>query len=106
MRRAIQGLQISAEYVLTDGYAIPGLEQPNLAVWKGDQVSVTVGAASILAKVYRDRLMTELSLKFPGYGLEQHKGYITAEHTAALKKLGVSEIHRKSFANVAELLNK
>jgi len=50
--------------------------------------------------------MTELSLKFPGYGLEQHKGYITAEHTAALKKLGVSEIHRKSFANVAELLNK
>ena len=106
MRRAIQGLQTSAEYVLTDGYAIPGLEQPNLAVWKGDQVSVTVGAASILAKVYRDRLMTELSLKFPGYGLEQHKGYITAEHTAALKKLGVSEIHRKSFANVAELLNK
>lgn len=106
MRRAIQGLKTSAEYVLTDGYAIPGLEQPNLAVWKGDQVSVTVGAASILAKVYRDRLMTELSLKFPGYGLEQHKGYITSEHTAALKKLGVSEIHRKSFANVAELLNK
>lgn len=105
MRRAISALQIKPEYVLTDGYAIPGLAQPNLAVWKGDQVSVSVGAASILAKVHRDRLMVDLDLRYPGYGLAGHKGYITAAHTAALKKLGISEIHRKSFANIAELLN-
>ena len=105
MRRAISALQIKPEYVLTDGYAIPGLAQPNLAVWKGDQVSVSVGAASILAKVHRDRLMIDLDLRYPGYGLAGHKGYITAAHTAALKKLGISEIHRKSFANIAELLN-
>jgi ribonuclease HII len=106
MRRAISTLKISPEYVLTDGYAIPGLEQPNLAVWKGDQVSVTVGAASILAKVHRDRVMIELDQRYPGYGLAAHKGYITAAHTAALQKLGVSEIHRRSFANIAQLLNK
>lgn len=105
MRRAISALQIKPEYVLTDGYAIPGLAQPNLAVWKGDQVSVSVGAASILAKVHRDRLMLDLDVRYPGYGLAGHKGYITAAHTAALKKLGISEIHRKSFANIAELLN-
>ena len=105
MRRAISALQIKPEYVLTDGYARPGLAQPNLAVWKGDQVSVSVGAASILAKVHRDRLMVDLDLRYPGYGLSGHKGYITAAHTAALKKLGISEIHRKSFANIAELLN-
>ena len=105
MRRAISALQIKPDYVLTDGYAIPGLAQPNLAVWKGDQVSVSVGAASILAKVHRDRLMVDLDLRYPGYGLAGHKGYITAAHTAALKKLGISEIHRKSFANIAELLN-
>lgn len=105
MRRAISALQMKPEYVLTDGYAIPGLAQPNLAVWKGDQVSVSVGAASILAKVHRDRLMVDLDLRYSGYGLAGHKGYITAAHTAALKKLGISEIHRKSFANIAELLN-
>ena len=105
MRRAISALQIKPDYVLTDGYAIPGLAQPNLAVWKGDQVSVSVGAASILAKVHRDRLMVDLDLRYPGYELAGHKGYITAAHTAALKKLGISEIHRKSFANIAELLN-
>jgi ribonuclease HII len=106
MRRAINSLEIVPEYVLTDGYAIEGLAIPNLAVWKGDQVAVSISAASILAKVYRDREMVKLESKYPGYGLAKHKGYITAAHTKALGELGVTEIHRKSFANIAALVNK
>lgn len=105
MRRAIAGLTLTPEYVLTDGYPIEGLTVPNLAVWKGDQVAVSISAASILAKVYRDRIMIELDKKFPGYGLAKHKGYITAAHTAALELHGVSEIHRRSFANIEKLIN-
>lgn len=104
MRRAINGLEITPDYVLTDGYPIPGLTTPNLAVWKGDQVAISISAASILAKVYRDRIMIELDKKFPKYGLAKHKGYITASHTAAIKEFGVLPIHRKSFANIAVLL--
>jgi ribonuclease HII len=106
MRRAINSLEIVPEYVLTDGYAIEGLAIPNLAVWKGDQVAVSISAASILAKVYRDREMVKLDTKYPGYGLAKHKGYITAAHTKALAELGVTNIHRKSFANIAALVNK
>ena len=106
MRRAINSLEIVPEYVLTDGYAIEGLAIPNLAVWKGDQVAVSISAASILAKVYRDREMVKLDSKYPGYGLAKHKGYITAAHTKALGDFGVTEIHRKSFANIAALINK
>jgi ribonuclease HII len=106
MRRAINSLEIVPEYVLTDGYAIEGLAIPNLAVWKGDQVAVSISAASILAKVYRDREMVKLESKYPGYGLAKHKGYITAAHTKALGELGVTDIHRKSFANIAALINK
>ena len=105
MRRAINSLEIVPEYVLTDGYAIEGLAIPNLAVWKGDQVAVSISAASILAKVYRDSEMVKLDSKYPGYGLAKHKGYITAAHTKALGELGVTEIHRKSFANIAALVN-
>jgi ribonuclease HII len=106
MRRAINSLEIVPEYVLTDGYAIEGLAIPNLAVWKGDQVAVSISAASILAKVYRDREMVKLDSKYLGYGLAKHKGYITAAHTKALGELGVTDIHRKSFANIAALINK
>ena len=106
MRRAINSLEIVPEYVLTDGYAIEGLAIPNLAVWKGDQVAVSISAASILAKVYRDREMVKLDSKYPGYGLAKHKGYITAAHPKALAELGVTDIHRKSFANIAALINK
>jgi ribonuclease HII len=106
MRRAVNSLAIVPEYVLTDGYAIEGLAIPNLAVWKGDQVAISISAASILAKVYRDREMVKLDSKYPGYGLAKHKGYITAAHTKALGELGVTEIHRKSFANIAALINK
>ena len=101
MRRAINSLAIVPEYVLTDGYAIEGLAIPNLAVWKGDQVALSISAASILAKVYRDRIMREMDVKYPGYGFARHKGYITAAHTEALQALGITEIHRKSFANIA-----
>lgn len=104
MRRAVNALQIAPEYVLTDGYAIPGLTTPNLAVWKGDQVAISISAASILAKVYRDRIMVELDSEYPQYGLASHKGYITASHTDAIKQYGVLPIHRKSFANIAEII--
>ena len=106
MRRAINSLEVVPEYVLTDGYVIEGLAVPNLAVWKGDQVAVSISAASILAKVYRDRELVKLDAKYPGYGLAKHKGYITAAHTKALGELGVTEIHRKSFANIAALINR
>jgi len=106
MRRAINSLDIAPDYVLTDGYPIEGIAIPNLAVWKGDQVAISISAASILAKVYRDRVMIKLDAKYPGYGLAKHKGYITAAHTKALGELGVSEIHRKSFANIAALMNR
>jgi len=104
MRRAVMGLKTSAEYVLTDGYPIPGLTIPNLSVWKGDKVALSISAASILAKVYRDRIMIELDKKYPNYGLANHKGYITALHTDAIKKYGVLPIHRKSFANISAIL--
>ncbi len=104
MRRAVHALKVKPEYILTDGYSIPGMTEPNLAVWKGDQVAISISAASILAKVYRDRIMIELDRKYPNYGLANHKGYITALHTAAIKKYGVLPIHRKSFSNIAEIL--
>jgi ribonuclease HII len=105
MRRAVNGLKIMPDYVLTDGYAIPGLTTPNLSIWKGDQVVISISAASILAKVYRDRIMINLDRAYPNYGLATHKGYITALHIAAIKKFGVLPIHRKSFANIAALLD-
>ncbi len=103
MRRAINSLAVTPEYILADGYAIEGLAIPNLAVWKGDQVAQSISAASILAKVYRDRIMIENDAKYPGYGFAKHKGYITAAHTQALSRLGICEIHRKSFANIIAL---
>jgi ribonuclease HII len=103
MRRAVNALTIKPDYVLTDGYSIPGLDTPNLAVWKGDQVALSISAASILAKVHRDRIMLDLDGQYPGYGFADHKGYSTSVHEAAMRKLGVSDIHRQSYANVAEI---
>ena len=105
MRRAVLALAVKPEYVLTDGYAIEGLAIPNLAVWKGDQVSPSISAASIIAKVTRDRIMLELGEKYPGYGLEKHKGYVNSSHTKALKELGVTEIHRRSYKNIQALVD-
>jgi ribonuclease HII len=104
MRRAVAGLSIEPAYVLTDGYAIEGLALPNVAVWKGDQVVTAISAASIIAKVIRDREMIELDKKYPEYGFAKHKGYITAVHTAALAAHGPCAEHRKSFSNIAALL--
>ena len=104
MRRAVQGLEVTPAYVLTDGYAIAGLALPNLAVWKGDQVVTCISAASIIAKVTRDRIMRELDMTYPEYGFISHKGYITKVHTEALRTYGITPIHRRSFSNIAELL--
>jgi ribonuclease HII len=106
MRRAVQGLSITPAYVLTDGYAIDGLGIANLAVWKGDQVAHCISAASIIAKVTRDRIMRELDIEYPDYGFAKHKGYITAAHTKALNQHGPCIEHRRSFANIAALINK
>jgi ribonuclease HII len=106
MRRAVQGLSITPAYVLTDGYAIDGLGIANLAVWKGDQVAHCISAASIIAKVTRDRIMRELDVQYPDYGFAKHKGYITAAHTTALIQHGPCIEHRQSFANIAALINK
>jgi ribonuclease HII len=106
MRRAVQKLEIAPNYVLTDGYAIEGMITPSLAIWKGDQVAPSISAASVIAKVTRDQIMNELDVQYPGYGLAKHKGYITAAHTQAIAKLGVMDIHRKSYANIARALAK
>ena len=104
MRRAVNGLDLRPNYVLTDGYAIEGLAIPNIAVWKGDQVVTAISAASIIAKVTRDRMMIELDSQYPQYGFAKHKGYITAVHTAALQEHGPCPQHRRSFSNIAALL--
>jgi ribonuclease HII len=104
MRRAVKGLAVEPAYVLTDGYPIQGLAIPNVAVWKGDQVVTAISAASIIAKVTRDREMVELDKKYPQYGFAGHKGYITAAHTAALAEHGPCVEHRRSFSNIAALL--
>ena len=104
MRRAINALDVSPEYVLTDGYEVPGIALPSLAVWKGDQVALCISAASILAKVYRDRLMNVLDEEYPGYGFAEHKGYVTKIHSDAMKRLGITPVHRKSYSNVAKLI--
>lgn len=105
MRRAISALGEEPQFILTDGYEIEGLSSPSLAVWKGDQVAISISAASILAKVHRDQLMQTLDKQYPGYGLGLHKGYVTRAHQNALETLGVSPIHRRTYANVAALLN-
>jgi ribonuclease HII len=100
MRRAFAGLASHPGYVLTDGFAVQGLGAPNLAVWKGDRVAASVAAASIVAKVSRDRMMLELDERYPEYGFCRHKGYVTEEHARALAEHGPSPVHRRSFRNV------
>src|SRR4029453_11803181 len=101
MRRALATLTITPEYVLTDGFPVDGLGTPGLAVWKGDQVAACVAAASVVAKVTRDRIMCELDAVHPVYGFAEHKGYATPEHSAALAEHGPSPVHRYSYKNVA-----
>lgn len=100
MRRAVARLAAPPGYVLTDGFRVPGLTVPNLAVPKGDQAAACVAAASVLAKVTRDRIMVELDREWPGYGFAEHKGYCTSSHDRALSMHGPSPVHRYSFVNV------
>lgn len=97
MKRAVEGLNLKADYALIDGNRLPPLEIPCEYIIKGDAKSMSVAAASILAKVSRDRLCSEYAEKYPEYGFEKHKGYGTKAHTEALKKYGPCEIHRMSF---------
>ncbi|CAK0771100.1 RNase HII [Gammaproteobacteria bacterium] len=103
MQRAVMGLAIPPDEVWVDGNRPPNLPQIVRTVVRGDVTVPAISAASILAKVNRDRLMLELDCLYPGYGLAQHKGYPTAEHLAALRRLGPSLIHRQSFAPVRNL---
>jgi ribonuclease HII len=100
MHRAVQGLHIQPEYVLVDGNKLPKWNYTAEAVVKGDSRVAAISAASILAKVVRDREMVELDKQYPGYGLADHKGYPTKVHMDALDKLGITPIHRTSYAPV------
>ncbi|MBL8316338.1 MAG: ribonuclease HII [Rubrivivax sp.] len=100
MRRAVEGLRLPPHRVVVDGNRVPELRMPVAAVVKGDARLAAVSAASILAKVHRDRLCQDLEGRFPGYGFASHKGYPTAEHLAALRRLGPCAEHRLSFAPV------
>ncbi len=101
MRRAVAGLALHPGYVLTDGFRVPGLTSPNMAVIGGDRAAACVAAASVLAKVTRDRIMCDLHERLSRYGFAEHKGYCTAEHTEALLAHGPSDEHRFCYVNVA-----
>lgn len=100
LRRAVLRLDTSPDFVLTDGFAVDGLGVPNLAVWKGDQVVACVAAASVIAKVTRDRIMTGYHQEYPDYAFDIHKGYCTGLHQQRLELHGPSAIHRWCFENV------
>ncbi|MBF6395922.1 ribonuclease HII [Nocardia cyriacigeorgica] len=102
MRRAVAGLGRTPGYVLTDGFRVPGIPVPSLPVVGGDATAACIAAASVLAKVTRDRMMVELDQRLPGYGFAAHKGYNTPEHNAALRQLGPCAEHRRSWRNVRE----
>jgi ribonuclease HII len=103
IRRAVLLLDPRPAYVLTDGFPVAGLPAPGLAVWKGDRVAACVAAASVLAKVTRDRIMVGLHERFPTYDFARHKGYVTPEHAAALDTHGPCAEHRHSYVNVARV---
>lgn len=106
LRRALARLTVTPGYVLTDGFAVAGLGVPGLAVWKGDRVAGCIAAASVVAKVTRDRIMCELASSYPQYGFDGHKGYITPEHTAAMIEHGPCSEHRFSYVNVAAVMGR
>ena len=104
MRRAVEGLRLAPKLVLVDGNRLPSLPMRGEAVVKGDALVAAISAASILAKVTRDRLCLELDQQYPAYGFARHKGYGTAQHLAALKEQGACPQHRRSFRPVSEAL--
>jgi ribonuclease HII len=104
MRRAVAGLPVRPGYVLSDGFRVPGLPIPSLPVVGGDAAAACIAAASVLAKVSRDRLMVAMESEHPGYGFADHKGYSTPAHGAALAEHGACRQHRQSFINVRRVV--
>lgn len=100
LRRAVYRLPVAPRYVLTDGFPVPGLPSAGLSIWKGDAIAACVSAASIIAKVTRDRMMVALAETYPNYHFEIHKGYCTKLHQTVLDEVGPSPIHRWRFGNV------
>jgi ribonuclease HII len=105
MYRALSGLNPTPQHVLMDAFRVKEFAVPQTPIIKGDALSMTIGAASILAKTHRDGLLVELDAQYPGYGFAVHKGYPVAAHYEALKKLGACPEHRKTFAPVREVLD-
>jgi ribonuclease HII len=104
MQRAVQGLSSTPQYILVDARRIPNCQIPQRGIIRGDALSASIAAASIMAKTTRDKYMIEMDGLYSGYGLASHKGYPTPEHCRALKALGALPIHRRSFARVREAL--
>lgn len=102
MRRALEALPVAPQALLIDYVRLREIKLPQRSIVKGDQLSCSIAAASIVAKVARDRLMAELDAEYPGYGLAAHKGYGTARHQAALDELGPCALHRRSFSPIRE----
>src|SRR5690606_15705237 len=103
MRRAVEALPMRPDHLLVDARTIPDLDLPQNAFHKGDGIDYSIAAASIIAKTHRDELMEKLDAQYPGYGFARHKGYATADHQAAVRRLGPSPIHRRSFTFLREL---
>ena len=104
MRRAVEQLVFSPDFLLIDGRDTIDWDCPQQAVIRGDAISLSIAAASVLAKVHRDRLLVEFDRQFPGYGLAQHKGYCSRQHIEALARLGPTPLHRKSFNPVSQTI--
>ena len=105
MSRAVSGLDVSPQYLLVDAVDLHlELKMSQESMYFGDSISLSIAAASIVAKVYRDRLMCELAKQYPGYGFSAHKGYGTREHRAAIMRLKPTPAHRRSFRPIAALL--
>ena len=97
MKQAVEGLSVKPDFVLTDGNMTLDIDIPQESVVKGDALSYSIGAASIVAKVFRDKIMDEYALIYPQYGFEKNKGYGTADHIKGIKEAGICAIHRRSF---------
>jgi ribonuclease HII len=104
MRRAVDGLAPAPHHLLVDARTVPAVAMPQTSIVHGDSRSLSIAAASILAKVHRDRLMAELAVEYPDYGFERHAGYGTREHLAALAALGPTPVHRRTFVPVAAVV--